>query len=64
MAKLSGMKEIVGYVGRSEPTILKMIRTLNFPAKKIFGGWGSHTELIDEWWKKYVTDNKDETEGE
>jgi hypothetical protein len=50
MTILKGMKEISSYAGRSAASVLVMIRTLNFPAKKILGGWASETLLIDKWW--------------
>ncbi len=49
MAALSGMKAICGYMGRSESTMLDIIRDLDFPAKKIKGIWESDTELADRW---------------
>jgi len=50
MAQLSGMLEICKYYPRSESTILKLIREMDFPAKKITEGiWESDTELIDKW---------------
>lgn len=49
MSALSGMKAICGYMGRSESTMLTIIRDLDFPAKKICGIWESDTELADKW---------------
>jgi hypothetical protein len=50
MAALSGMKEICKYMsGRSECTMLSIIRDLDFPAKKIHGVWESDTDLADKW---------------
>ena len=49
MAALSGMKNICSYMGRSESTMLAIIRDLDFPAKKILGVWESDTELVDKW---------------
>ena len=46
---LVGMKEICQYVRRSEPTVLDMIRTCEFPAKKIGGQWESSAKLIEKW---------------
>lgn len=46
---LTGMKEICGYVSRSEATVLAWIRDEDFPAKKIDGIWESHTKMIDDW---------------
>lgn len=49
MSALVGMKAICGYMGRSESTMLGIIRDLDFPAKKIYGIWESDTELVDQW---------------
>jgi len=47
---LHGMKAISNYFGgRSEATILKLIREESFPAKKMAGGWYSHKHTIDAW---------------
>lgn len=46
---LSGMGEISAYFRRSEPTILHLIRTMGFPAKKIGGIWESSKNKIDQW---------------
>lgn len=54
MSALSNMCEITDHCKRSEKTILKWIRNLGFPAKKICGTWISDTELIAEWWKKII----------
>lgn len=51
---LSGMKEICRYVGRSESTVLKLIKTEDFPAKKIGGEWTSDTLLVDAWRRKKI----------
>jgi hypothetical protein len=48
------MKDICAYVGRSEPTVLALIRNEGFPAKKIRGEWTSDTELIDAWRRKQI----------
>lgn len=48
---LHGMKEISGYLRRSDETVLKMIRTRALPAKKILGNWVSSKEQLDEWVK-------------
>lgn len=52
--RLSGMKDICAYVGRSEPTVLALIRNEGFPAKKIRGEWTSDTELVDAWRRKQI----------
>ena len=50
MAILSGMKEIGGYLRRSEATVTKMMKQHpNFPAEKLGGIWESDTDLIDNW---------------
>jgi len=52
---LAGMKEICAYVGRSEPTVLGLIRKEGFPAKKIRGEWTSDTALIDKWRRRKIS---------
>ncbi len=49
MSALVGMKQICGYVNRSEATVLVLIREWDMPARKICGIWESDTELIDRW---------------
>ncbi len=51
---LSGMKEICGYLKRSERTVLNLIRLQKFPAKKLGGVWESDKELIHLWRKKQI----------
>lgn len=51
---LSGMKAICGYFNRSEPTIINLVHTAEFPAKKIGGTWESKKSLIDVWRNKYL----------
>ncbi len=51
---LTGMKEICGYINRSEPTVLDLIRKQDFPAKKIGGVWESSKSLVDTWRKATV----------
>ena len=46
MASLPGMKAITEYVKRSEVTVLKLMRTEDFPAKKLGGIWESDTDLL------------------
>lgn len=46
---LSGMKEIIAFVGRSEATVLLWVREYDFPARKISGQWESDRGLIEEW---------------
>jgi hypothetical protein len=60
MAGLQGIGDrntpgtICHYCNRSESTILIWIRTLDFPAVKIPGGWEADTDLIDEWRKNTI----------
>jgi len=50
MTALIGMKEICGYLRKSEVTVLDMIRSYGLPAKKVRGYiWESDTDLIDQW---------------
>lgn len=58
MPGLAGMKSICAYFNRSESTVLMLIRTAGFPAKKIGGIWESTTELIDEWRRKKINRKK------
>jgi hypothetical protein len=53
---LSGMGEITSYVNRSAPTVLKLIKTSGFPAKKLNGVWESSTVLIDKWREGLILD--------
>jgi hypothetical protein len=53
---LSGMKSICSYVHRSEPTVLALVRSSGFPAKKLGGIWESRKSLIDEWRAAYLSD--------
>jgi hypothetical protein len=46
---LLGMKAICSYVHRSEPTVLSLVRSSGFPAKKIGGIWESWKSRIDQW---------------
>jgi hypothetical protein len=54
MTALSGMKEICNHFGRSESTVLILIRDADFPATKIGGVWESDTELVAEWRKERI----------
>ncbi|WP_428558569.1 MAG: helix-turn-helix domain-containing protein [Solidesulfovibrio sp. DCME] len=54
--RLSGMQALCAYIGRSEPTVLKLIREGGLPAKKIRGEWTSDTEMIDEWRRRKIAD--------
>ena len=49
MPGLIGMKAICIYTNRSEATVLKLIRDLDFPAVKIGGIWESDTDAVDGW---------------
>ena len=55
---LQGMKEICRYMGKSEPTILRYIRHLNFPANKVNGEWVSDAALVAEWRRKLIDHGK------
>lgn len=46
---LNGMKAICVYVGKSENTVLKLIRDEALPASKIGGEWASDKGCIDAW---------------
>ena len=46
---LHGMKSICAHMGKSETTVLKLIRHENFPATKICGEWVSDPALIAGW---------------
>jgi hypothetical protein len=53
---LTGMKAICMYVGRSEPTVLGLIRHEGLPAKKIKGEWTSDTDMIDAWRRQKISE--------
>jgi hypothetical protein len=53
---LSGMKSICDYFHRSEPTVLSLVRSSGFPAKKIGGIWESRKSLIDGWREALLND--------
>jgi len=53
-ARLTGMKEISDSMGRSEDSVLRLIREYNFPAKKVLGIWESNRELIEDWQKNML----------
>ena len=46
---LDGMKEICGYIHRSESTVLDWTRRLQFPARKEGGIWITDKNLVDDW---------------
>lgn len=54
MAGLAGMKEICGYMKRSEATVLQWQREMDLPIIKIGGAWEGDTERIDEWRRKMI----------
>ena len=58
MSGLSGMKEICQYCGRSEATILRLIRDEGFPAVKIGGSWESDREEITTWRREKIRARK------
>jgi hypothetical protein len=51
---LHGMGEITVYAKRCEATILKLVRTEGFPARKVGGIWVSDKVLIDAFWREQV----------
>ena len=53
---LNGMKEIRGYLSRSEATILKWHREYDLPIKKIGvnGVWVASRKKLDTWAAKQV----------
>lgn len=51
---LHGMGEITVYAKRCEATILKLVRTEGFPARKVGGIWVSDKVLIDDFWRDQV----------
>jgi len=55
---LVGKKAISGFVGRSWGTVKRWIKEEDFPAKKIDGGWHSDSDLVHEWLKGKITENK------
>ena len=46
---LQGLKAICAYMGKTEKTVLRLIKTENFPARKIGGGWESDETSIESW---------------
>ena len=55
---LQGMKEICRYMGKSEPTIIRYVRTMNFPATKVNGVWVSDAALVAEWRRRLIDNGK------
>jgi hypothetical protein len=58
---LSGMKAIADYCGvvglpRTYASITQLINQSRFPARKLLGIWESDKEMIDQWRKKYITE--------
>ena len=51
---LSGMNEIAAYLKRSPTTVLHLIRTMGFPAKKIGGTWESDSLYVDKWREQMI----------
>ncbi len=50
MAALEGMKAIRTHEnGKSEVTVLRLIREEGYPARKVLGTWNTTTTLVDEW---------------
>lgn len=50
---LQGMLEICAYINRSEATVIKLIHSSEFPAKKIGGIWESSKKKVDKWRDKF-----------
>lgn len=46
---LRGMYEICQYAGLSEKKVRQAIKTMDFPARILFGRWESSRTMIDEW---------------
>ena len=62
MTMLSGMKEIRAFcrsinLASSEASVMSMIKTCGFPAKKLLGIWESEQEIIKSWRIKYLTED-------
>ncbi len=51
---LIGRKEIAGYIGRSWPTVERLVETKKFPARKIDGVWMSKGDMIDFWLQERI----------
>ena len=52
---LMGMKEIAGFLRRSESTVLDVyIRQLAAPITKIGGRWESDVVLLEEWRREMI----------
>ena len=50
MAAIEGMKAISAHEnGKSEATILKLIRQEGYPARKMLGVWSTTSKLVEEW---------------
>jgi hypothetical protein len=50
MAKLEGITKISRYLNRSDSTVLKLIQTAGFPAKRTKDCvWTASTEDIEKW---------------
>jgi predicted DNA-binding transcriptional regulator AlpA len=55
---LVGMTAICEYMGKSKGTMLRLIRESDFPAVKIGQEWFSDRDMIAEWRKKIIAENK------
>ncbi len=55
---LVGKKEILSYTRRSWKTVKAWIIKENFPAMKLDGVWESSGEMIDDWKKKKILQDK------
>jgi hypothetical protein len=54
MTRLSTWQEIIDYTKRSETTLRKWKRDLNFPVALLGGCVESDTELIDRWFRRHI----------
>jgi hypothetical protein len=46
---LKGMLEISAYINRSEATVIRLVNSFEFPAKKVCGIWESSKKKVDKW---------------
>jgi len=51
---LHGMGEITRYAKRCDATIIKLVRSAGFPARKVGGSWVSDKRFIDEFWRDQI----------
>lgn len=55
---LQGMKEICRYMGKSENTLLRLIKEKDFPAQKVGGEWVSDTQVVADWRRGLIVKSK------